>query len=387
MIEKLYKIIYFYKRFMLIKKNTVFFTSFLGQYNDNPKYISEKLHQLDPTINIVWSTSSRGHEMAPDYSDKVEYNSKKYFDYIYRAEVVVTNGTGENSLGFTNYKNKLIERLINRRNQLCVSTWHGTPLKKIGADILKKKYKYYLTCCDWCVAGCKHTANILEKTYMLNGKIKMYGTPRNDILFNPNTNINMLKRKLKLPLNKKIILFAPTFRDSLELSGISQFKTFNIPKILSALKEKFKEDFVFVIRVHNNVLEQINNENLIGNMSNIVYNGNHGDDMAEYLVCTDILLTDYSSSFFDFALTQKPCFLFAPDLENYANSERGLYMDYYSLPFPVSKTNDELIKSINEFSYESYKNKVSEFNTLLGNIEDGNASERIANEIIKFIHK
>ena len=114
-------------------------------------------------------------------------------------------------------------------------------------------------------------------------------------------------------------------------------------------------------------------------------NGNIGDDMAEYLACTDILITDYSSSMFDFALTGKPCFLFAPDREHYEKKERGFYLDYDSLPFPISYTNEELIKNIQKFDDAAYRERVLRFLEEIGNVEDGKASERIAQCIVHFI--
>ena len=109
--------------------------------------------------------------------------------------------------------------------------------------------------------------------------------------------------------------------------------------------------------------------------------------MAEYLACADVLLTDYSSSMFDFALTGRPCFLFAPDREHYEKRERGFYMSYDALPFPASYTGGELLEKIKTFDKESYKQKIAKFLAAIGDAEDGRASERITRCIIHFIRK
>ena len=104
--------------------------------------------------------------------------------------------------------------------------------------------------------------------------------------------------------------------------------------------------------------------------------------MTEYLLCADVLITDFSSSFFDFALTKKPCFLFATDLKNYSENERGLYFSYLDLPFPTSQTPKELYYQIINFDENIYESNVCSFLKLLGNYEDGYASTKIVNDIM-----
>lgn len=366
-------------------QNTVFFDSFAGQYNDNPKYISERLHELAPNINIVWSVSDHGKEKPPSYVKQVETYSGEYYKYAYSSKVTVDNYTGLRSFGFVSEKVfRVLSGLVKKRGQLSVSTWHGTPLKKIGWDYKKGSKKYFCSGNSYITAGCRYTKDILERAFNLSDQVRLYGTPRNDIFFS-GADVGFLKKKLGLPIDKKVVLFAPTFRDSVEMSGLSQLKMFDIDKLLSAMNEKFGGEFVFVFRVHHSVLEKVFSEDSPLQLGGSAINGNLGDDMAEYLACTDVLLTDYSGSLFDFAVTEKPCLLFSPDREQYTKVERGLYMDYDSLPFPEADDFETLIENIVNFSEKEYSKQLKNFNERIGNIEDGKASDRIASEIVSFI--
>ena len=148
-------------RILPIEKNTVLFRSFTGQYNDNPKAIALQLREKAPNLQIVWVRSSKSREEFPSYVKVVEYESEEYYRYILRAQVVVDNYVGLRcSLGSgLNGTIKNFFFVNKRKKQLCVSTWHGTPLKRIGADEIQKSNKdtHYYTCSDYIVAGCNLT--------------------------------------------------------------------------------------------------------------------------------------------------------------------------------------------------------------------------------------
>lgn len=380
-------IFYFFK----IRKKKVLFCSFFGQYNDNPKYISEKLHDLAPDLDLIWVHSSKGRDLLPEYVKHVEFQSVKYYYYLYTAQVVVDNHTGLRT-GFCNKKRKLLNlyfkfRSKKKKGQFCISTWHGTPLKKIcldepGGDSLKSYYN-----CDLLLSGCSYTTKCLMSANRNLIRISEIGTPRNDILLNTNININNIKKKLGLPTDKKIVLFAPTFRKDVNLSGVRQItEDFNYPKLLSSLSKTFGGEWCFAYRVHNLVLHKIDAYKIEQETDIPLINANQHDDMAEYLKCIDVLITDYSGSLYDIALTEKPCFLYVPDYENYKYSERGFYMDFEKLPFPSSTTFDEMIQEVNEFNSYNYNKKRNFFLETIGNKEDGQAAKKVADIILSFIN-
>lgn len=374
-----------------IKKNVVCFDSFGGQYNDNPKYVSEELHRQCPNITIVWNHSGKGKDILPNYVKIVDNSTYKGRMIFNTAQVVVDNHTGIRS-GMC-YKNNIIQNIfyklknIKRKGQLCISTFHGTPLKRIAMDEPGAHTNFvFYSSTNYVLSGCKYTSECFRTAFENTTEIREYGTPRNDIFFNDKISVNNLKLKLGLPLDKKVVLYAPTFRNDTEISGVIQIKSIDFTKLFLALSDTFGGQWCFVFRAHNLVQQKINFDLLQKNNPMVeLINGNQHDDMAEYLKCTDILITDYSASMFDFALTQRPCFLYAPDVNEYGRSERGFYRNIKSLPFPVATDFKDLIEAIVQFDKERYAHKVCHLLDEIGNMEDGKATKRVVEDILAFI--
>ncbi len=372
-------------RFKKTVPNTVLFVSYNGQYSDNPRYISEALHTLDKDVQIIWAISETSNSTCPEYVKTVSYLSREYFHWLGKAAVVVDNYTGLRNFGFGGTAYRILLRLAQKKTQYCVSTWHGTPLKKIGNDTIKNRNtSVHASCTDSIVAGSEYVGKIFESAYCFEGKVRYHGTPRNDVLQRP-VDVAALKEQLGLPCDKKIVIFAPTFRDSVEWSGKNQMETLDFERLINALNNRFGGEFAFVFRVHHSVLSKIDVEKITQKYNVPIVNGNAHNEMADYLCCTDVLITDYSGSLFDFVLTKRPCFLYAPDRENYEFSERGFYLDYGSLPFPAAEDTDTLIKNIEQFNDEEYQQATARFMTDLGYCEDGTASTKTAEDIIRFI--
>jgi CDP-glycerol glycerophosphotransferase len=370
-------------RFFPIYPYTVLFRSFQGMYNDNPRYISESLHEKDDTIRIIWVLNSDEH-VVPEYVKVVHFDSPDYIKYLSRSQVVVDNYFGINGKIASAID---LSWMMRRKNRLNISTWHGTPIKKIFRDEPGKTKKDSIgRVSDFILAGCKYTAQILNQAFCDDYPVLLIGTPRNDVLINQSLNIDKIKQKLRLPIDKKIVLFAPTFRNSVEESGINQMKSINFDILFETLHIQFGDEWCFVFRVHNEVLDAIDVKKWTDKFGDRFVNGNIGEDMAEYLACIDILITDYSGSMYDFALTGKPCFLFAPDRNHYENVERGFYYDYDELPFPKAYSSNELIDCLEHFNYDEYKQQINAFLKQIGNVESGKASDKVSDMIIDFMY-
>lgn len=376
-----------------IKKKIVCFDSFGGQYNDNPKYISEKLFEVRPDIKQVWTKSDKSHDKLPPYVKVVNSNSLAARFYFNSAQVVVDNHTGVRS-GMCPKYNKLLNlyyRLKNkkRKGQLNISTFHGTPLKHIAMDEPDARDNFVFYCSsDYVLSGSDYTSDKFRSAFNNALPIKKYGTPRNDIFFKRDLDVSILKEKLGLPISKKILLYAPTFRKEIYKSGIYQLETFDFQYILNSLKDRFGGEWVLVFRAHNLVQQDDRIRKLMESKecSNII-NGNLHDDMAEYLACSDALVTDYSASMFDFALTKKPCFLLTPDLDNYGDVERGFYLDIKQLPFMLVKSQDDFLTAITQYNEDEYTKRIISFLHSIGNFEEGHAAERVVEDIIEYIDK
>ncbi len=276
-----------------------------------------------------------------------------------------------------------ISKIMKRKNQLRISTWHGTPLKKIGRDVLGENKTKFIQVSNFTIAGCDFTAQILKNAFCDDFPVLLTGTPRNDILCNQNYNMDGLKNRLNIPVSKKIILFAPTFRDEFQ-DNILILKSLSPLKIIEAVTKKFGSSWCIVFRVHHSVKKYLDFNLKDYYKKNYIIDGNIGFDMAEYLKVTDILITDFSGSMFDFLLTKRPCFIYAPDARNYIFRERGLYLSFEKLPFPYSENISELLMSINNFDNKKFQIDATSFLKQIGNIEDGNASERIVEIITTF---
>lgn len=378
--------------FIRIRKKVVLFSSFGGQYNDNPKYISLKLHEKFPEYTQLWVISDKSKEYPPEYTNIIRYGSIEYFKAIYYSEIIIDNHSGLRSSKYEKKKWFMMPlySFLSRRikKQLCISTWHGTPIKKIAMDEPGARDRYIFKCSsNYVMAGCTYTETVLYQSLDRKVKIVGLGTPRNDVFFRDIDTIN-LKKRLGIPSDKKVVLFSPTFRDDIEKSGKIQMESLDIEKLLSTLSLKFGGSWCFVFRLHNLVQRAINFDDLLKKKGNVcIVDGNQCDDMAEYLACTDVLLNDYSSSMFDYALSKKPCFIYAPDFDTYSTQERGLYFDIKSLPFPFATNQEQLLNNINSFDNSLYLNGVNALLDNLGNYETGAASEKVVNMIHQFSNK
>lgn len=379
--ELFYKIIDIMFHILPVNKKWVMYTSFWGRYNDNPKYISKYMHQSYPEFKQFWGISRKCVEKdIPDYITKCKYKSIGYYWYKNRCGIIVDNMVGDYCFYQKNAANSW-KTILKNKKQLNISTWHGNPIKRIGRDIqnttLINKEDFYSTS-DLLICGCKYVENVFGKCFWGISKIVLTGTPRCDAMFNGSVEIEKIKNKLHLPTDKKIVLYAPTYRNNPEDSGIAQISNLDINLLLSSLSKRFGGEWVFVFRVHNSVISVI--KKISDSIS--IFDGNLGEDMMEYLQVVDVLITDYSGSIFDFAHTYKPCFLYAHDRIQYENIERGIYMNISDLPYIFCETSKDLYQAIEHYDEIFNKEKVDRFNEKIGNFEDGKASERVIDYMV-----
>ena len=373
-----------------VSKNRFFFESLGGQYNDNPKYISQAIQESYPEIRQFWAISSKSKQNdIPDYVTIIPFGSLKYYFIKNTCRVVVENSAG---LYVYHTKNKFIfrlKKLLKNKKQLDLATWHGNPIKHIGAqepcNIDWTSANVYSTA-DYMISGASFVASIFEKAYLGLFPVILTGTPRTDILINADEEaVLSLRRKLQLPLDKKIVLYAPTFRYTPEDSGVKQLKMIDYPKLFDSLHNKFGGEWCFVFRVHNMVLQSLDTESIVKRqkITGRILNGNLYDDMNEYLAASDVLISDYSGCVYDVALTKTPCFLFAHDRVNYEKNERGIYTPLSFFPYSFSDSFVDLLKKIDSYSEEETDKNRIRFLEEIGNVETGNSAKKVAEFLIR----
>ena len=380
-----------------VKKGRFVFTSFNGHYSDNPKYISQKLHEIDPSSDIVWLVKRQYMSELPSYVKAVDIDSPRaVFWQRARAAVFVDNvyAGQEDTLSsknrFSRLKFRIRSFLKNKKTRKVFTTWHGTPLKCMGRDQLNSHVLDFSCPQTTMLMGNQYTLDIMQHLTFDKIKMVLCGTPRNDPLFLPQADRDVLKEQLGLPVNKKVVLFAPTFRNdgndiantNVQRSGLNQLDSMEFDKLFDVLSERFGGEWVMVCRFHYHVEALVDWDGLQQRYPDKIINGNAHDDMAQYLACADVLLTDASSSMYDFALTQKPCFLFFPDVEYYSHTERGFYTPIDDLPFPMADTFAGLLQTISEFDAKLYRQKVTAMLSDYGYVDDETSSERVARHIL-----
>lgn len=373
-----------------IKKNRFVFTSFNGHYSDNTKSISIKLHEMDANSEIIWLVNGEYISLVPKYVKVVDIKSLGAYWYRGTASMLIDNVYGFRAVfkysdGFlANMKFKINCFLRSKKRQPIIATMHGTAIKKIGRDQIGNVVLDMFCPNTELLLGDEHTAEILKRVTFEKIPIKVTGAPRNDVLFQEKN-----LKKIGLEDDKRIILFAPTFRNdgkdvdgkNVYRSGIAQLEEMDFELLFKTLFEKFGGDWVMICRFHYHVEKMVDWAELESKYPGKFVNGNLYDDMADYLSCADILVSDSSSCMCDFALTKKPCFIYFPDMDNYGSKERGFYIDLNDTPFAVSKDFVSFIDNIKCFDQKNYDEAIELFLKKIGSRDDGNAACRVVEYI------
>jgi CDP-glycerol glycerophosphotransferase len=361
----------------------IFFESFYGNsYSCSPKAIYEYVlnDERFKDYKFVWAFKNINKYTFDERTILVKSNSRKYYKYLSKSKYWVVN-----LLINTGVKKK--------KNQVYVQCWHGTPLKKLRYDIEKDnvlnsisevrkrndldalKFDYFISPSKFCTEKFTSAFN-LKKLNNENIFIEK-GYPRNDYLFNyKKSDIKRIKKELNIPLNKKVILYAPTFRDNqVNENGY----TYNVELDFNKLKNEFSEEYVILFRAHYFIANKFD----FKKYNNFVYDVSKYEDINELYIISDILITDYSSVFFDFANLKRPILFYMYDYNNYKNNLRDFYIDLKELPGPILKKENTLIKEIKNIDNYSkkYKEKYEKFNKKYNYLDDGNATKRVVEEI------
>jgi CDP-glycerol glycerophosphotransferase len=353
-----------------VKKNKIFIQNFNGKgYGDNPKYIAEEILRRGIDVVLVWAARS---EFSNDFPKAVRVVSYRSIRAIYEE---VTS-----SIWIDNCRKQLYVR--KRKTQIYIQTWHGTVnLKKIEKDVELQLSSYYVkqakhdsSMANLFISDSKFTSQLYRSSFWYNGEILECGSPRDDILIKQNNDIkDKVKKYFNIADNTKIILYAPTFRDNLNID------VYNIDYklILNNLDKQTHETWIFLIRMHPNITEM--SKYFVYNRE--VFNASNYCDIQELLLASDMLITDYSDCMYECALMNKPVFLYISDYEQYKR-ERGFYFDLNALPFPCALNNNELLQNILNFDIVQYINLLNDFFLKVGIVKDGNASQRVVGRII-----
>ncbi len=365
-----------------VNKKVIFFESGVGRnYSSNPKYVYEEMvsQGLDKKFKCVWSLEDTSIKI-PGKVKKVKRARLTYLFYLSIAKVWVCD-TRQPAF------------LVKRSETTYIQLWHGTPLKKLALDMdvlkisdgmelseYKRLFKENTKTWDYLISQSDYTTKKFRSSFDFGGKILNTGFPRNDILFKKNNEetINSIKNSYNLPQNKKIILYSPTWRDD-EFYGNGIYK-FSSEVDFELLQKELSDTHIILVKLHYLVKDSINWSKYDG----FVYKCDHLSDIQELYLISDVLVTDYSSVMFDYAILKRPMIIYSYDYEKYRDNLRGFYFNIFEeFPGPITENNVDLVESIQNYDCKKYRKEYNSFLDKFTSFDDGNASSRIVKLILE----
>ena len=379
----------FYHRYEVDDKLCVF-EAFNGKkYCDSPKalYLEMLKDKKYEDYHFVWAFVEPDNFKYLEQNPRttiVKYGSSEYKKTYAMAKYWITTS------GLPYY-------LTPKDNQRYVQCWHGTPLKRLRYDIEvdgailnslseirshndldARRFSYFLSPSAYCTE--KFTSAFNLKGLGKDNIIVEKGYPRNDALFNfDDKYVASLKKKLNIPEDKKIILYAPTWRDDQYKAGVGY--TYELGINFDEFQKRFDNEYIILFRTHYFVASSID----LSKYKGFIIDVSNYDDINDLYILADVLLTDYSSVFFDYANLHRPMLFYMYDLEAYKDSLRDFYISLDELPGPIVKTEEKLYNEISNIDtyYENYKEKYDKFNAKYNYLDDGDASARVLEDIIE----
>lgn len=321
----------------------ILFTSFSGKrYNDSPKAIYEYIRRKDTEhkYRYVWAFEKPEEFNFLD-CEKVKIDTWSYFITTLRAKYWVTSVNIERGL---KYK---------KESTVYLNTWHGPAINLMGNAVKGRNDFQWDHINYFCISG-EYERDIICRDFCVRPEnILLSGLPRNDELYFVTTEKkNKLRKQFLIPDGKKVILYAPTWRESLD-GGKSC--TLTPPIHLAKWKEKLSEEYVLLIRAH------VNTKKLMGiQFDDFVRDSSDYPRVNDLLMIADYLISDYSSIIMDYSILGRPIVCFGYDFEEYTKARGGFYFDLdKELPSGVCRTEEQVLDYI---QYSDYKEECEKTN-------------------------
>ncbi|MFP5112580.1 bifunctional glycosyltransferase/CDP-glycerol:glycerophosphate glycerophosphotransferase [Bacillaceae bacterium C204] len=371
---------YIYNKFFLrfpMKENYIIFESFLGKnYSDSPRNIYEYIIENNLDYQCIWVFNDKNRQI-PGNAKIVKRFSLAYYYYFAVSKYWINN-----------MRQPL--HLVKREGNVFLETWHGTPLKKLVFDMkdvysANPRYKrdFYMQsrAWDYLLSPNRYSSEIFRSAFKFDNEMLEFGYPRNDILYSPQKEeiVARVKKNIGIPDNKKVVLYAPTWRDD-DYYEPGKYK-FKLQLDLQKMKETLGDDYVVALRMHYFIADDINVEGLDG----FAFNLSKYDDIAELYLISDILITDYSSVFFDYANLKRPILFFTYDLDKYRDQLRGFYLDFENEgPGPLLRTSDAVIDAIANIDEvkKEFADRYDAFYEKFCSWHDGKSTEKVVKKVL-----
>lgn len=348
----------------------VVYSTFRGLYADNPRAIYEALLSRGPAdLTHTWLCREKTRAAFPAGVDTVVHGSPEAAVALGTADIVVANDC-------------LSMHWEKRPGAVYLQTWHGTPLKRIHHDVRPVR-PGWLDQADedvarWDVLLSPNPASTerLRHAFGYGGPVRETGYPRNDVLTGPERDAvrRRVREELGLSAGTTAVLYAPTWRDDLVFDSTGAHD-FEVPIDLAAFADRLGGDHVLLTRLHSMVSGRI-----AVPPGAPVIDVSDVPESAELYLAADLLVTDYSSAMFDFAVTGKPMIFYTYDLEHYRDDLRGFYFDLSDIaPGPIVRSSEELLEAIADeaVTASGFADRYARFRDTFCSLEDGHATDRV----------
>ena len=360
------------KLFVKPDDKLILFNSFAGRkYDDSPKAIYEAM-RCDPRFkgyHFVWAFHQPGKYTVKG-AKKIKTDGLDYFITALMARVWVTNSSVERGL---NFKGK---------HTVYFNTWHGTPMKKMGTDINSGNQSFKSkgdSKFDVMMSQGRFETEIFSRSFRIpKERFLEAGLPRNDILANyTKEQRESIRRKLGIKPEQKVILYCPTFREYEKDENLGVVMA--PPMDLKKWQDSLGPDYVLLMRAHYEVSKvmSIDENEFVRDMTDYPV-------LNELFIASDILISDYSSVFFDYSITGKPMLHFTYDYDKYS-SKRGMYFDIREY-LSGAETEEELIHVIKCLDDQTERNKTICFRNKFVNYY-GSAAVKAVDRIAELIKR
>ena len=371
-----------------VKRHKILFESYNGTaYSCNPKYLSEYLETNYPLdYQLVWSVEDPSLFSELQTNHKVQIVRKRslrwYYEYLTAGVRVVNVAT---QMTF----------FPKRKHQLVINTWHaGGAYKRTGIisehvqasnDFQKWRRRMQAAQFDLFLSSSPvFTETNIRAAYGYRGKVLESGQPRNDLFFDT-ARVQKCSEKVRkeLGVSGLLVLYAPTYRGS-------TYQSSPLPEIpVSAIAEGVKARYgclpTILIRAHYTDQNQLVPATTNNGEFPIIKDVTSYPDMQELLCAANLLVTDYSSSIWDFALLGRPSILYVPDLDFYETTDRGFFTPINEWPGIVCRDTDELKEALRTLNEDYCRDKANRHLEQFQSYEQGHACEKTEDVIRHFI--
>lgn len=352
-----------------IHPRRILFESMWGsKYSCNPQHLYEYIDANYPEYECIWSLKD-ARTPVPGHAKRVRRGSQEYYYYLATSKYFVNNVNFETAY-------------VKRDGQIEIQTMHGTPLKTLGLDVvadfpsqasrqqyIEKNHRW-----NYLIVQGKFMEDKAVQCFDFHREILKTGYPRTDVLYHTDAEkVKQIKRQLGLPLDKKVILYAPTWRVR---------NRFEMQMDLEKMRKHLANEYILLVRLHHFCATGYE----IPADGEFIFDLNAYNCVEDLYQISDLLITDYSSIMFDYALLHKPMLFFTYDLEEYSQQLRGVYVDIEKeAPGPLVFNTDEIIYAINhlEAEVEKCRPRTERFIEKFLTYEQGDSCEEIVQRVLR----